>query len=169
MAAAREVQIRAGGEADLPAIDVIYGHYVRETPITFDVEPATHVARRAWLDPFAQRGPHRLLVAETEGRVVGWVATHVFRAKAAYASSAEVSIYLSPEATGCGVGSRLYAGLFEALASEDLHRLYAGVTLPNPASIALHRKFGFGSIGVFREVGYKLGRYWDVEWFERAL
>jgi phosphinothricin acetyltransferase len=67
------------------------------------------------------------------------------------------------------VGTALYAALFAALAEEDLHRAYAGVTLPNIASVALHRKIGFRSIGAFREVGRKFGTYWDVEWFEKPL
>jgi phosphinothricin acetyltransferase len=84
-------------------------------------------------------------------------------------TSVETSIYLAPEATGRGMGTDLYAALFAALAEEDLHRAYAGVTLPNTASVALHRKFGFRSIGVYREVGRKFGKYWDVEWFEKPL
>ena len=80
-----------------------------------------------------------------------------------------MSIYLAPDALGRGIGSRLYEELFTAIAGEDVHRAYAGITLPNPGSVALHEKFGFQSIGVYHEVGRKFGRYWDVEWFEREL
>ena len=67
------------------------------------------------------------------------------------------------------VGTRLYTALFACLKGEDLHRAYAGIVLPNPASLALHARFGFEPIGVYREVGRKFGRYWDVQWFERSL
>jgi phosphinothricin acetyltransferase len=67
------------------------------------------------------------------------------------------------------VGSALYGELFKILEGEDVHRAYAGITLPNPASVALHRRFGFREIGVFREVGRKLGCYWDVAWYEKPL
>jgi len=101
--------------------------------------------------------------------VVGYVTSSRLRPKAAYATSIETSIYLAPEATGRGLGSELYAALFAAVAEEDLHRAYAGITLPNPASLALHRLCGFRSIGIYREVGRKFGKYWDVEWYEKPL
>jgi phosphinothricin acetyltransferase len=78
-------------------------------------------------------------------------------------------VYCAAEATGRGVGSSLYTALFAALADEDVHRAYAGVALPNDASIALHERHGFRVIGTYAEVGRKFGRYWDVRWFERPL
>jgi len=81
----------------------------------------------------------------------------------------ETSVYLARGEEGRGTGTRLYAALFEALAHEDVHVALAGVALPNPASLALHHRFGFASLGVFPEVGRKLGRYWDVEWLARRL
>ena len=81
----------------------------------------------------------------------------------------ETTIYLSAEAAGKGVGSRLYAALFQALADEDIHRIVAGYALPNPASRALHEKFSFQLVEIFRENGRKFGRYWDVAWSERPL
>jgi phosphinothricin acetyltransferase len=161
--------IRAARADDLPALTEIYNHYVRETPITFDVEPYSIEARRPWLEQFSASGPHRLLVWEQAGRVIGYTSSARFRVKRAYETSVETSIYLAPDAAGNGLGSALYAELFAQLRGEDLHRAYGGVTLPNPASVALHRRFGFRSIGIYREVGRKLGRYWDVEWFEKPL
>jgi phosphinothricin acetyltransferase len=70
---------------------------------------------------------------------------------------------------GKGVGKKLYAGLFDALADEDIHRIVGGYTLPNAASAKLHEMFGFKSVGIFSEVGYKFGKYWDVQWTERPL
>jgi phosphinothricin acetyltransferase len=97
------------------------------------------------------------LIAETDGLVVGYATSSRFRPKAAYQTSVETTIYLAPEATGRGLGTALYAALFAALAEEDLHRAYAGVTLPNTASVALHRKVGFRSLEVYCEVGRKFG------------
>jgi phosphinothricin acetyltransferase len=109
------------------------------------------------------------LIAETDGRVGGYVTSSRFRPKAAYETSVETTIYLEPEATGRERGTALYAALFAALAEEALHRAYAGVSLPNPASVTLHRKVGFRSIGVHHEVGRKFGKYWNVEWFKKPL
>jgi phosphinothricin acetyltransferase len=113
--------------------------------------------------------PYRLLVAVEGDDVVGYATSGPFRAKPAYATSVETSVYLRPDATGRGLGLLLYRALFEALAGEDVHRAYAGVALPNDASRALHEQLGFREVGTFVEVGRKLGRYWDVCWFERAL
>jgi phosphinothricin acetyltransferase len=164
-----EVTIRPAHPDDLGPLTELYNHYVRETPITFDIEPYTAARRRPWFDQFAEHGRYRLLSAETEGRVVGYAATMPFRAKAAYQTSVEASVYLAPGALGRGIGSLLYEELFKAIGGQDVHRAYAGITLPNPGSVALHEKFGFQSIGVYHEVGRKFGRYWDVEWFEREL
>ena len=163
------VNIRAAEASDLERLTAIYNYYVINTPITFDLEPFSVEERREWLLHYAASGPHRLLVAEIDGVVLGYVSSSRFRPKSAYATSIETSIYLAPEATGQGIGAALYAALFNALAGEDLHRAYAGITLPNAASIALHRKVGFRSIGIYREVGRKFGKYWDVEWFEKLL
>jgi phosphinothricin acetyltransferase len=92
-----------------------------------------------------------------------------YRPKAAYQTTVETSIYLSQDATGRGIETRLYTALFEALRGQDLHRALAGVTLPNPASVSLHRHLGFERAALYREVGRKFGRYWDVAWFQKDL
>jgi phosphinothricin acetyltransferase len=161
--------IRRAREDDLAALTALYNHYIERTPITFDVEPYTVERRRAWLAGFAERGRHQLFVAEEGGRVVGWAGTLRFREKRAYDTTVEMTVYLAPDTTGRGLGAALYEALFAAIAGEDVHRAVAGITLPNDASIALHRRFGFTEVGVFREVGRKLGRYWDVLWMERGL
>ncbi|MFG1809075.1 GNAT family N-acetyltransferase [Streptomyces sp. NPDC049040] len=166
-----DVQVRAGAEGDLAALTDIYNHYIRETPITFDVSPLTPDERRPWLLSHPEDGPHRLLVARApgDGGILGYATSSPFRPKAAYATSVETSIYLAPEAGGRGIGTLLYAALFDALAGEDVHRAYAGVTLPNEASIRIHRRFGFEQIGVYEEVGRKFGTYHDVAWLEKRL
>lgn len=164
-----DATIRPVEDRDLAALTRIYNYYVIETPVTFDLRPFEIEERRAWLEGFDPTGPHRCFVADVDGTAVGWACSIQFRKKAAYDTSVETSIYLDPDVTGKGLGSRLYATLFESLADTNLHRILGGVTLPNAASIALHERFGFESVGVFREVGRKFDRYWDVQWFERSL
>jgi phosphinothricin acetyltransferase len=161
--------VRRAREGDLPELVAIYNHYVEHTAITFDLKTYTVDERREWWAQFAARGRHQLFVAEQQGKVLGYAGTHRFRAKAAYDPSVEMTIYLAPGAVGRGTGARLYAALFDALRGEDVHRAYAGITLPNEASIALHRRFGFGDVGLFHEVGRKFDRWWDVTWLEKPL
>ena len=166
------VQVSPGKADDLTALTTIYNHYVRETPITFDVTPLTPDERRPWLLSHPEDGPHRLLVARIpgpDGRVLGYATSGPFRPKAAYTTSVETSIYLAPDAAGRGIGTLLYKELFEQLATEDVHRAYAGITLPNDASVRIHERFGFRRVGVFEEVGRKFGTYHDVAWFEKRL
>ena len=164
-----DILVRPATLEDLPRLTLIYNHYVVNTPVTFDLEPYTVDRRRAWFEQFAATGRHRLLVAESDGLIVGYAGTTRFRPKPAYDTTVETTIYLSSEAGGKGVGSRLYAALFESLANEDIHRIVAGYTMPNPASKALHDRFGFQLVGIFHENGRKFGRYWDVAWSERPL
>ncbi|MFJ4645858.1 GNAT family N-acetyltransferase [Streptomyces bobili] len=166
-----EVQVRPGNEGDLEALTDLYNHYVRETPITFDTAIFTPEERRPWLLSHPEDGPHRLMVAtDTDSQeILGYATSSPFRAKQAYATSVEVTVYLRPDAGGRGVGTLLYEALFEALSGEDLHRAYAGIAQPNEASVRLHERFGFRHVGTYREVGRKFGRYWDVAWFERDL
>jgi phosphinothricin acetyltransferase len=162
-------RIRPALLSDLPRLTEIYNHYVIHTPITFDLVPHTVEGRVAWFEQFAPSGRHRLLVAEENSIVVGYTGTTKFRNKAAYETSVETTVYCSHDALGRGIGSRLYTELFEALAGEDIHRIVAGYTLPNAATLALHERFGFKPVAVFSEVGRKFGRYWDVGFSERPL
>ncbi|MFJ8732398.1 GNAT family N-acetyltransferase [Streptomyces bauhiniae] len=166
-----EVQVRPGTEADLDALTALYNHYVTETAITFDLAPFTPGERRPWLLSHPEDGPHRLLVATDPDsrRVLGYATSGPHRPKAAYAPSVETSVYLAPDATGRGVGTLLYDALFAALAEEDVHRAFAGITQPNRASVRLHERFGFRHLGTFGEVGRKFGRYWDVAWYQKEL
>jgi len=164
------VRIREGCSGDVPRLVEIYNYYVEHTPITFDTEPVSLQARQKWFEAFSNAGPYRLLVAELNGRVSGYASSREFRVKPAYERSVETSIYLAPDDCGDGFGSALYGRLLDVLEEEaTVHRAYGGVALPNEASTALHRRFGFKPVGTFSEVGFKFGRYWDVAWFERAL
>jgi phosphinothricin acetyltransferase len=163
------VDVRAATEHDLDAINDIYNHYVASAHYTFDLEPMSRDARREWFTHYAEKGRHRLLVGLAEGRLIGYASSSRFREKPAYETSVETSIYVTPDAIGRGAGSRLYAELFHSLEGEDVHRAYAGIALPNPASVALHERFGFKRVAHFTEQGRKFGRYWDVAWFEKLL
>jgi phosphinothricin acetyltransferase len=161
--------VRPGVPGDLQALTDIYNHFVRSSHVTFDVDELTLEQRRSWLAHYADTGPHRLLVAADGDEVLGYATSSPFRPKPGYVTTVETTVYCRPDATGRGVGSALYGALFAALDGEDLHRAYAGVALPNDASVGLHERHGFRAIGTFNEVGRKFGRYWDVRWFERDL
>ena len=163
-----EVRIRPAERDDLERLTEIYNHYVLNTPVTFDVEPYTVGRREAWFAQFAKTGRHRLLVAVGAGAIVAYAGTTRFRPKKAYDTTVETTIYCAPEAVGRGIGRQLYAALFDALMGEDIHRFVAGYALPNPATAAIHDRFGFKVVGVFHENGRKFGKYWDVCWVERA-
>lgn len=157
-----DIAIRRVEPRDLPALLEIYNHYVRETPVTFDIEPRTLEQRKTWLDGFAASGRYQCFVAVRNDKAIGWASSHRYNERAAYDTTILSSVYLAPDATGRGLGRRLYTALFDALAGGDIHRVFAGITLPNEASVRLHCSFGFEPVGTYREVGRKFGRYWDV-------
>ncbi len=163
------VIVRSGAVGDLAAITDIYNHYVRTSPATFDLEPVSLENRREWMSHYGSSGRHRLLVAAEGSTITGYANCGRVREKPGYLTSVEFTVYVHPDHQGRGIGTRLYAGLFDALAGEDVHRAYAAIVIPNPASIALHERFGFRPAGLYREIGRKFGKYWDVQWFERAL
>ena len=172
-----EIAIRQFFPADIVDLTALYNRYIRETAITFDLQPYTAEQRqRAWMSHYAHSGRYRLFVAEfSDGsieenrQIIGYASSSQFHSKAAYETSVETSIYLDSDFVGKGLGSQLYGALFFALSQEDVHRAYAGVTLPNEASMAVHRKFGFKQAALYREVGRKFDRYWDVMWLEKEL
>ena len=167
---AADATIRSALESDLEKINDLYNEYVRDTHVTFDLEPVAMAKRREWFsDHGGSDGRYRLLVAVVGTELIGYASSSRFRPKPGYDTSVETSIYLAPEATGIGIGTRLYQALFESLGGQDIHRAYAGIALPNPASIALHERFGFKRVAMFTEQGRKFGRYWDVAWFEKDL
>ena len=165
-----KLAIRAATLDDLEALTEIYNHYIVHSAITFDLHPFATAERRAWFDDHADAGPHRLLVATDEhGMCVGYSSSSRWRPKPAYNTTVEASVYCHPDARGRGCGTALYRALFAALEREDVHTIVAGVSLPNPASLSLHERFGFRLVGVFHAVGWKFDKFWDVAWFERPL
>jgi phosphinothricin acetyltransferase len=161
--------IRPGRSGDVVELTELYNYYIRETPITFDIQPFTVEQRKEWFAKFGSTGRYRILVAEDGGEVVGFASSSPFRPKAAYDTSVEVSIYLRHDRKGRGIGAKLYEALFEAIRGEDIHVALAGITLPNEASLAIHKRFGFVDVGVYHEVGRKFGRFWDVVWMEKIF
>lgn len=165
----RAFHIRPATKNDLPRLTEIYNHYVINTAVTFDIEPYSVERRIPWFNQFGLSGRYRLLVAEDDSGILGYAGSTKFPPKAAYDTTVETTVYCAPDSVHQGGGSALYSALFEALAGEDIHKIVAGYTLPNPPSAALHARFGFKPVGIFRENGRKFGRYWDVTWTERPL
>lgn len=159
--------IRNAKPSDLPAIVEIYNHYIEHSYATFDTEPFSPEQRTSWFAGF-DRPSRQCLVAVDEGRVQGFACSGVFKPKPAWDSTVEVSVYLDPDAAGQGVGGALYRDLIPRLDDAGVHRAAAIVALPNPASIALHQRFGFEHMGVISEGGFKLGQYWDVAYLIRV-
>ena len=142
------IVIRRAEQGDLPALLAIYNHYVRETPATFDIEPRTPGAAPGLAGQFRRDRPLSVLCGGEGWRAGGLGQLRIrYNDRAAYDTTVASSIYLAPDARGQGLGRRLYAALFEALAREDIHRVFAGITLPNEASVGLHRSFGFRAGG----------------------
>lgn len=159
--------IRPVTPADAARICAIYNHYIRETVITFEEVPLSE-------SEMAQRITDTLahlpwLVWEENGDIVGYAYARPWRPRAAYRHSVESSIYLAPEATGRGIGPKLYTALIAELRRRNLHCVIGGAALPNPASVALHEKLGFAKVAEFKQVGYKLGRWVDVAYWELIL
>lgn len=155
--------IRAARPGDAAAVAAVYAPYVRDTCISFEeVAPtATELGER-----MASGLPW--LVAD-QGGVVGFAYASHHRSRAAYRWSVDVSVYLEPASRGRGLGRALYGELLPLLADLGYVSAYAGVTLPNDASVGLHEAVGFGPVGVYRDVGFKQGRWHDVGWWHFPL
>ncbi|MEO6605853.1 MAG: N-acetyltransferase family protein [Aeromicrobium sp.] len=162
--------IRSATREDLPALTEIYNHYVRTSFATFDLDEFSIEQRASWFEEHQGNDRHVLVVAELDGDIVGYATSSVFRTKAAYDGSVETTVYVAPTAHGHGIGRALYTELLAKLVAEPLlHRAYAGIALPNAASVRLHRDCGFTVVGTFTEAGLKFGTHHDVQWFERSL
>ncbi|MEU8222744.1 N-acetyltransferase family protein [Kribbella sp. NPDC048915] len=160
-------QVREATAADAAACAAIYAPYVQGTAITFELEPPT-VEEMAERIANAQ-ATHAWLVLEDEGAVVGYAYGGPMKPRPAYRWSCEVSVYVAPGHHGTGAGRKLYSALFERLSERGFRTAVAGITLPNPASEALHKSLGFEPIGRYRNIGWKLDSWHDVAWSQRAL
>ena len=162
-----ELTVRPATEDDVLAILDIYNHAILNSTATFDIEPQTPAEKRAWLRETAF--PYVVLAAEREREVVGWACLRPFRQKAAYRFTAEDSVYARGDCLGQGIGSLLMKPLLEAAAANGFRTVIAGIAGNNPASVRLHKRFGFETIGIEREVGYKFERWIDVTWMQKML
>jgi phosphinothricin acetyltransferase len=161
--------IRHAVHTDLATLTDIYNHYVINSSITFDLQPFTPETRRPWLDKFQPDSAHQCLVLIVDGHLAGYATSAQLRPKAAYDTSVECSIYLDPSMTGHGYGKQLYNQLLLNLQQHDVHRCYGIITLPNLASVSLHKQLGFTEMGLLTEVGRKFGKYWDTLWMQKNL
>jgi L-amino acid N-acyltransferase YncA len=152
---------------DAAACAAIYAPYVESTVISFeDVAPdAAEFAHR--IEKYA--ATHQFLVAEADGKVIGYAYACEWAVRPAYRWSVETSVYIDSEHRGEGIGRALYTELFERLRAQGFRIAVAGVTLPNPASIGLHESFGFEPIGALRDIGWKLGEWHDVGYWQVNL
>ncbi len=159
--------IRSASVADAPSIQAIYAPYVEWTIISFEEVPPSVEEMALRIAACLEAYPY--LVAEREGRVVGFAYGGRHRTRPAYRWSVDVSIYVAEHERRSGIGRALYDDLLSKLADQGYHAAFAGIGLPNPASIALHEALGFEPVGVYREVGFKFGRWHDVGWWQRLL
>lgn len=158
------MNIRHAKNEDAGQVAEIYNFYITSTHHTFETEPLEAAEMQARIDEVASGYP--FLVAEEDGTIVGYAFASQFKLRQAYEHSAEVSIYVRNEAKQKGIGTRLYDQLFSELADTSVHAIVAGIALPNEASVKFHEKLGFKKVAHFSEVGYKLGRWIDVGYWE---
>jgi L-amino acid N-acyltransferase YncA len=160
-------RIRVAGEQDAQAIADVYAPAVTTRATSFELAPpdATEMRRRI-VTVLAQ---YPWLVCESSETVVGYVYATTHRERAAYRWSVDVAAYVRTDALRRGIARALYTALFEILALQGYRNAYAGITLPNPASVQMHKAMGFEQVGVYHRVGYKFGKWHDVAWFQRPL
>jgi len=163
------IKLRYATMADLSAINDIYNHYICHSAITFDIEPWTLDKREAWFKQNHLDETSVFLVALKGNQLIGFAYNSPYNPKAAYRRSTEVTIYKAVDCEIKGVGRVLYKRLLNELKTNDFHRAYALITLPNGASNKLHLNLGFEQVGLLSEVGEKLGQTHDVAIFEKSL
>lgn len=160
--------IREATDKDAEAIAEIYNYYVQNTIITFEednLKPSDFIERIREV----QQSGFSWLVAEENGKIIGYAYSSKWNDRAAYKNTAEVSVYLSQHVKSKGWGTKLYDVLFSSLREKSIHIAIGGITLPNPASIAVHEKFGMEKVAHFKQVGYKFGEWLDVGYWQVQL
>jgi phosphinothricin acetyltransferase len=156
--------IRPVAAGDVEAIHAIYAPIVRETIVSFETQAPSAAELGTRIDK-----SHEWLVCERESRVVGYAYAAPFHDRAGYKWSVEVSIYLGPDARGSGLGKELLSALLDRLKERGFVNAFAGIALPNPASVRLFESFGFEAVARHRQVGFKLGGWHDVGWWQLRL
>jgi phosphinothricin acetyltransferase len=161
------VRIRQACVADAADIHRIYAPIVSETVISFEEVPPTVEEMERRIASTLMNYPY--FVAVKDERVCGYAYAGQHATRAAYRFSANTTVYVAPQVHRTGVGSGLYSTLLAELTRRGFHAVFAGIALPNPASVAMHESVGFEPLGVYREVGFKFGRWHDVGWWQRRL
>jgi phosphinothricin acetyltransferase len=162
------MNIRVATPADAEAITAIYGPVVENTSISFELSPPGVDEMRSRIVKTLPDLPW-LVSEDSQGLVNGYVYASKHRERPAYQWSVDVTAYVREDARGAGVGKRLYQVLFAELARLGYFQAFAGIALPNAASVGLHEAVGFVHIGIYRKVGFKLGAWHDVGWWQREL
>ena len=163
-----EILIRTATENDLGEILDIYNDAILNTTSVYNYLPHTLEMRKEWFQQ-KQKDGFPVLVAEQNRMVIGFSTYGHFRAWAAYKYSVEVSVYIHPEHRGKGIAKLLYPPLIEKAKEQQLHALMAGIDASNIASIKLHEQFGFKTVGLFKEVGYKFDKWLDLQFMQLIL
>lgn len=160
--------IRQVKNSDSAKIAEIYNYYIESTCITFETEP---VSAEIITNRIEECSKNNLpwLVAEYEGRIVGYCYASKWKGRCAYQHSVEATVYLDTNSIFKGWGSKLYAELLQQLTKLDVHAVICGIALPNAGSVALHEKFGMEKVAHFKEVGYKFDQWVDVGYWQRLL
>jgi len=164
---ARAVAIRLASDRDAAAIADIYAPFVESSATSFETEPPPAEEIRRRVDHTTVAYPW--LVCVFDDQVAGFAYATTHRVRAAYQWSVETSVYVHGSFRRAGVGRGLYTSLFAILAAQGFVNAYAGITLPNPSSVALHELMGFLPVGVYRGIGYKTGAWHDVGWWHLLL
>jgi L-amino acid N-acyltransferase YncA len=159
--------IRVASIDDAAAVAEIYAPSVTDDVTSFELVPPDAREMASRIAKILQQ--HPWLVCESGGDVVGYAYACAHRERAAYRWSVDVSVYVSARVHRRGVGTALYAALFEILVLQRYRNAFAGITLPNAASEGMHSRHGFTLVGVYHHVGYKFGAWHDVAWFERPI
>jgi phosphinothricin acetyltransferase len=160
-------QIRLALPGDAEQIAAIYAPFCTETAVSFEYTAPTVAEMAQRIRKITER--LAWLVLDDDGRIAGYVYASPHRERAAYQWSVDVAAYVASDYRRRGVGSTLYTALFRVLVSQGYFKAFAGVTLPNPASERLHESLGFERVGEYRGVGFKLGAWHDVRWYQRTL
>ena len=163
------VEIRTGKFADVAAITDIFNFYIEHTNARFEESIFTLENRQNWFSQFSSLSKYQLYVASDNGDLLGFACSQQYRNISAFEDTVEVTVYLNPNVKGKGIGSKLYDELFSSISDYGVHRVLSGIALPNEASIALHKRFGFREIGVFDEYAKKNGQYISSVWLEKRL
>ena len=160
--------IRSVKKSDSGSIAEIYNQYVKETSVTFEIEPVSDTEISSRIEE-CQANNLPWLVAEDNGQVIGYCYASKWKGRSAYRYSVEATVYLEPSVRSKGWGTRLYSELLDSLSSKGVHAVICGIALPNEASVALHEKFGMQKVAHFREVGRKFDRWVDVGYWQCLL